>query len=276
MNAVASEIGVVAKLESGPETLVEKAKAAGFSFIHLSAYDPRLMTEEVGARLRADMAKHDVEITALWAGWPGHVVWDFVEGPVTTGLVPLHLREERAALTKQAAHFAAALGAKTVMTHFGFIPEDLNDERYVSLIPVLRDIAAHCDDLGLGFACETGQETPITLLRTIDDIGMPNVGVNLDPANLLMYGKGNPVDAVDILAPYIRSVHAKDGTYPVNGRELGLEKRLGEGQVDFPALIAKLEAAGFRGGFYVETETYTADRHQMLVDARLTLEAWLR
>ena len=108
--------------------------------------------------------------------------------------------------------------------------------------------------MGLGFWFETGQETPITLLRTIHDIGTDNLGINLDPANLLMYGKANPVDALDVFGQYVRGVHAKDGEYPTNGRQLGVEKPLGEGRVNFPALLTKLKALGFSGALTIERE----------------------
>ena len=92
------------------------------------------------------------------------------------------------------------------------------------------------------------------MLRTIEDIGAENVGVNLDPANLLMYGKANPVDALDVIGRYVRGVHAKDGEYPTDGRSLGVEKPLGQGRVNFPALLAKLHALGYDGALTIERE----------------------
>lgn len=137
----------------------------------------------------------------------------------------------------QGADFAASLGIPTVITHLGFIPEDPKDERYTSLLPVLAEIAEHCAGLGLNFCFETGQETPVALLRIIEDLGLPNVGINLDPANLLLYGKGNPVDSIDVFGAHIRGVHVKDGEYPTDGRNLGQEKPVGEGRVNFPCCL---------------------------------------
>ena len=104
------------------------------------------------------------------------------------------------------------------------------------------------------FWFETGQETPITLLRTIEDVGTGNMGINLDPANLLMYGKANPVDALDVFGKYVTGVHAKDGEYPTNGRDLGVEMPLGEGRVNFQVLIPKLKALGYTGALTIERE----------------------
>jgi L-ribulose-5-phosphate 3-epimerase len=121
-------------------------------------------------------------------------------------------------------------------------------------VEALKTVAQTCLGLGVQFWFETGQETPITLLRTIEDIGTENLGINLDPANLLMYGKANPVDALDVFGQWVRGVHAKDGEYPTDGRDLGHEKPMGEGRVNFPALVPKLKACGYRGHLTIERE----------------------
>ncbi|NLD45330.1 MAG: sugar phosphate isomerase/epimerase, partial [Chloroflexi bacterium] len=111
-----------------------------------------------------------------------------------------------------------------------------------------------CRDRGLFLNFETGQETPTTLMRTIEDLGLDNLGINLDPANLLMYGKGNPMDAVDIYQGAVRGVHVKDGRYPTDGRHLGVETPVGEGLVDFPVLVRRLRSYGYSGAWIIERE----------------------
>ena len=91
-------------------------------------------------------------------------------------------------------------------------------------------------------------------MRIFEDVGTGNLGVNLDPANLLMYGKGNPVDALDVIGKYVRGVHAKDGEYPTDGHRLGVEKALGEGRVNYPAFIKKLKEIGYDGAITIERE----------------------
>ena len=118
----------------------------------------------------------------------------------------------------------------------------------------IREVAQYTQTLGLEFWFETGQETPVTLLRTIEDIGLPNLGVNLDPANLILYGKGNPVDALDVLGKWVRDMHAKDGFYPTDGKNLGREVAIGQGKVDFKALIGGLKKLGFSGRVTIERE----------------------
>jgi L-ribulose-5-phosphate 3-epimerase len=253
------EVGVVKKLEPRPEQAVPSVHSMGFRAAHLSLYEPSFYSDELASLLQRQCEEYQVSIDALWVGWPGHVVWDFVEGPSTIGLVPPHLRAERATIIKQGADFAARLGIKQVITHVGFIPEDMHDEKYTTLIPILADLARHCQKNGQEFLFETGQETPVTLLRTIEDIGESNVGINLDPANLILYGTGNPVDALDVFGHLVRGVHIKDGVYPTNGKELGQERAVGKGKVDFAALLKGLKSHSYAGKLYIECELPTDD-----------------
>ena len=271
------EVGLLVKLEveQGPEAAIQKVHDYDFTVCHISTYEPATYSTENAERLRAASAKFGVRMAALWAGWPGRRVWDLMEGPETIGLVPYDVRDERAELVKTGATFAAELGIPTVITHLGFIPEDPKDERYTSLIPLLREIGQHCAQRDQHLCFETGQETPVTLLRVIEDIDLPNIGVNLDPANLLLYGKGNPVDAVDVLGRFIRGVHVKDGKYPTNGRDLGLETSVGEGSVDFPRLLRRLWVTGYRGELCIESEFKGEAQLREIDKAKVALERWL-
>ena len=170
------------------------------------------------------------------------------------GLVPLETRAERLEIMRRAADFSVQLGVGSITTHAGFVPEWPSDPIYPGLIEDLRAVAGYCLERGIKFCFETGQETPVTLLRMIEDIGKQNLGVNLDPANLIMYGKANPVDALGILGPFLTGVHIKDGCYPVNGRELGEEKILGEGQVNIPLFLRRLAETGYQGSLTIERE----------------------
>ena len=150
--------------------------------------------------------------------------------------------------------FGRKIRVSDFITHVGFIPENPLDADYIGVVQAVRHVARHCQQNGQFFLFETGQETPITLKRTIQDVGLDNLGVNLDPANLLLYGKGNPVDALDILGEYVRGVHLKDGEYPTDGRKLGQEKPIGQGRGDFPELIAKLKQLNYSGALTIERE----------------------
>ena len=248
------KLGVLVPLEEGPEEALGKAADLGFPTCQVVCWKPELFTDVVAVRLAAAAERLGLEITTLWTGMPGRYVWNFIEGPDTIGLVPNEGRAARLAVLKQGSDFAKRVGIPSITTHVGFIPENPSDPLYGSVVAALAEIGAHCRHNGQEFWFETGQETPITLLRTIQDIGTGNLGINLDPANLLMYGKANPVDALDVFGSYVRGVHAKDGEYPTNCRNLGVEKPLGEGRVNFPALIAKLKALGYAGALTIERE----------------------
>lgn len=247
-------IGVLVSLGDNVEHEIEKVRNLGLSSCQLSTWDPNKQTDEMAARVKKACAEHAVEVSALWTGVPGPAHWNFTEGPETIGIVPPEYREMRTAALIHGAEFAAKMGVGATITHAGFIPENPKDALYAGSIEALTKVAKRAKELGIYFCFETGQETPITLLRAMTDIGTGNLGVNLDPANLLMYGKANPIDALDILGPYIKGVHAKDGEYPTEPGKLGVEKPMGEGRVNFPVLVPKLKSFGYDGALTIERE----------------------
>lgn len=266
------KLGIIISLRRELEEEIKKVHEYGFPTCQVACWDVSLYSSEMAHLLKRLSSEYDVEVTAIWAGLPGKYVWDFIEGPSTVGLVPIEMREVRVKALKKASDFTRESCVEDIATHVGFIPENPKDPVYISLIDVLKDIAKYCARNGQFFLFETGQETPITLLRTIEDVGMDNLGVNFDPANLLMYGKANPIDALDILGKYIRGVHAKDGEYPTNGRKLGKEKPLGEGRVNFPALILKLKALGYNRAITIEREIRGPQQIEDILKAKRILE----
>jgi L-ribulose-5-phosphate 3-epimerase len=247
-------LGVMTRLGHEIEEEIANVRHFGLPTCQVAAWELDHYSKENTDRIRRACDEHGVEVTTIWAGCPGPAVWNFVDGPATIGLVPPEYREMRVAALIAGAEFAAGLGVASITTHAGFLPENPKDPLYEGTVEALAKVAQHCRRLGLRFCFETGQETPITLLRVMTDIGTDNLGVNLDPANLLMYGKANPIDALDILGPYVRGVHAKDGEYPTVPGELGVEKPLGEGRVDFPKFVAKLKSFGYNGALTIERE----------------------
>jgi sugar phosphate isomerase/epimerase len=223
------KLGVMVNLSDQPEVEFKKVHELGFPTCQLNGWRKSLFTDEIAQRIIEICMSHDVKITSFWCGWEGPAQWNFTEGPLTLGLVPQAFRNERMKMLMEGAEFAVKIGAPGITTHVGFIPENPNDHEYNSLLATLKFLVHYCKERGLDFLFETGQETPITLLRTIEEIGSDHVGVNLDPANLILYGKANPVDALDIIGKYVMGVHAKDGLYPISGTSLGIEVPLGEG-----------------------------------------------
>ncbi len=133
-------------------------------------------------------------------------------------------------------------------------PEVYDFSVYKETVKAIREVASYCKQNGQNFRYETGQETPITLIRAIQDVGLDNQGVNFDVANLILYGKANPADAVDLLGPYVQGMHAKDGLYPTDPKNLGEEVPIGQGKVDFPRIIQRLKELNYRGAVTIERE----------------------
>jgi L-ribulose-5-phosphate 3-epimerase len=248
------KIGVIMSLGKDVKEEFRKVYELGLTTCQLGCWNPDTYTEENVALVKQAAKEFLVDVTSLWTGYPGKVHWNFTEGPATIGIVPPETRQMRVDALIKGAEFAAKLGVRSTTTHAGFIPENPKDALYAGTVEALAKVAKRCKELGLSFCFETGQETPVTLLRTMTDIGTGNLGVNLDPANLLMYGKANPTDALDILGPYVKGVHAKDGEYPTTPGELGVEKPMGEGRVNFPAFVAKLKSFGYTGALTIERE----------------------
>lgn len=248
------KLGAIIGLTADPAAEFQKLSALGLATCQLAAWDETLFTPQIAKRLMQACSDGQVEITALWCGWGGPAIWNLVDGPNTLGIVPSPYRYERMRTLLKGADFAQEIGVVDVVTHVGFIPENPNDPEYSALVSALRYLVSQFARRGRYFLFESGQETPVVLLRAIEDIGLENVGVNLDPANLILYGKGNPVDALDVIGRYVRGVHIKDGCYPTTGRLLGEEKAMGEGKVDFPQLLSRLKGLGYQGALTIERE----------------------
>jgi sugar phosphate isomerase/epimerase len=254
-------------IDVGKDPEASMAKVQGLGLPTCQAFVDTFELELAG-RLRRALDKHGIEATSLVVGGPGKEVWDFYQGPLTIGLVPRETRAARIAHIKKASDFAKQCGIPAVQTHCGFIPENPNDEVYRETVAAMREVATYCKRNGQNFRYETGQETPITLVRAIQDVGMDNQGVNFDLANLILYGKANPVDAIELLGPYVQGIHAKDGLWPTNPKELGEEVAIGKGKVDFQRIIARLKQLDYRGAVTIEREISGA---QQMEDVRAAI-----
>ena len=249
------ELGVMVHLmDDNIDARFKQVKDHGFKWCQLCCWQHELFTEEIAKKIDEARVKYGVEISTFWCGYTGPVHWNFYEGHVDMGVVPLQYREIRCNDLKRGSDYAKRLGVKQIATHFGYLYENPMLEDYPHLIAAIRDVAEYCKANGQILMFETGQETPVTLRRVIEDVGTGNLGINLDPANLILYGKGNPVDALDVFGEYVMGVHAKDGKYPTSSRSLGKETRIGEGKVNFPEFIRKLKEKGYDGPLSIERE----------------------
>ena len=212
-------------------------------------------SDEHAAIVKKAIEETGMEVSTLWAGWSGPCEWNFTAGPDTIGLVPVAYRHIRLEELKAASNFAEKIGVKQIATHVGFIPETPNYPEFNGLVVAIRNLCNYMKAKGQYFLFETGQETPTTLLRTIDAIGTGNVGINLDTANVILYGNGNPVDALDVFGKYVMDTHIKDGFFPTDGMYLGRECRAGDGKANIPLVVKKLLTEyNYEGPFTIERE----------------------
>ncbi len=262
-------LGVVVGIGNDPDASIARVKRLGFPTCFLSLGD---IHPEIAPRVKDALARHSVQATALESLGPGRMVWDLVQGPSTIGLVPPGTRQARVDHLRRTSDLAAAIGIPYVQTHCGFIPEIDYDPLYEGALNAIKTVASHCKANRQEFLMETGQETPVTVLRVIRDSGMDNIGVGLDTANLILYGKGNPVDALDVFGKYVRSVHAKDGLFPTDPRKLGAEVAIGKGRVDFARVISRLVELGYAGAISIEREISGPQQEADILEAKRFLE----
>jgi L-ribulose-5-phosphate 3-epimerase len=249
-------LGLVIAPKGDPQADIARVKDLGIPtcFLSLDAYIGKF-NQALAQQMQGVLHQYGITPTAAEVVGPGKLVWDFMSGPATIGVVPRATRAARMDALKRTSDFAKMLGIPNIQTHCGFIPENPGDPLYEEVVLAIRELAEHCAGNQQWFLMETGQETPTTVARTIKDVDKPNLGVGLDTANLILYGKANPVDAVNILGPHVRSVHAKDGKWPVNPNLLGEEVIIGTGLVDFKQVFTKLKQLGYRGAISIERET---------------------
>ncbi len=247
-------LGVVTSIAgaSTPEQAIAKVHALGLKTCQISAGPaPDL---QIASALKSALDKYQVEATAIMTLGPGRMIWDFSSGPKTIGLVPASTRTARINALKRASDLAKSCNVQAVHTHCGFIPETPNDPLYAETVDAIREVAEYCSQNGQLFLMETGQETPITMLRAIEDAGTSNINVNLDTANLILYGKGEPLGALEVLGKYVRGLHAKDGLYPTDPKKLGREVAIGQGRVNFPEVVKALCKLNYAGPITIERE----------------------
>ena len=221
-------IGVINGLHPAKEDhMFDRVAALGLTTCQVNIWNSDYYSEALAKKVLDQSAATGVKPCALWAGYSGPVRWNFTEGPITLGVVPEESRERRVNDLKKGADVAKMIGVPAIITHCGFIPENPADPLYPETVDAIREVAGHCRQLGLGFWFETGQETPLTLLRTIEDVGLDNLGVNLDIAFLIVIGKCSirQIDdelLVKLTDGQVRSVRTVDNLEAVVEQSLAL------------------------------------------------------
>lgn len=268
------KVGVCITVASSEDiiTKIPKAAAEGFDNCQIISWTPPLWTDENASLLKKTLEENGMIASAFWCGWEGPRVWNSYDGPLTLGLVPADYRWARAKNLCDGGDFANKVGIKHIITHMGFIPENPNDPNFKPFCHAVKYVAQHLEKNGQFMLFETGQETPATMLRSFEEIGMENLGVNYDMANLISYGKANPVDALDTIGKYVMGVHAKDAIYPTTGKRGGGEVKMGTGKVDFEKVLKGLHELGYDGYVTIEREIEGEQQTKDIRESKVFLE----
>jgi sugar phosphate isomerase/epimerase len=248
--------------------LIAQVKQAGLSHIQLglaglSVLDEKNKEEQIG-----ELRSAGITVTGGMVGFAGEDYSTIAKIRETGGFVPDNDWAQRRAITEQAAKLGKALGVPHISAHVGFVPPR-GQGGYQKVVDRIRDVADLFGTYDLALLMETGQEQAEELLEFLHDLKRPNVFINFDPANMILYGAGEPIPAIKTLGQFIRHVHVKDATGSAKpGVEWGEEVPFGTGQVDPKRFIEALHGVGYRGPLCIEREAGS----QRLADVKFAVE----
>ena len=263
-------IGVFTSVGAGLGAAIEKVLGLGVTTVQIHAPGPDGRTEARARQINRSFEDAGVKITAVFCGYPGE---SYATIPIvrdTVGLVPPATRAERIQQTKDIADFASWLGAPAIGVHVGFVSEEWESPEFAEAVDVVGEVTDYCAGLGLTMNLETGQETAGTLLHMLESLNRDNLGVNFDPANMILYGSGEPLEALRQVGAHLKSCHCKDAVWSDRpGKEWGEEVPLGQGDVNIEQFVATLDELGYAGPLTIEREI---SGDQQLVDIKAAIE----
>lgn len=249
-------LGVFASIDAGLGVHLQVAQELGVPTIQLHAPARTTRTPEQAGEFLKQLDALGLVLTAVFGGFEGESYADIPTTQRTVGLVPAATRQERLQEMKEIASFARHLHCDVVALHLGFIPHaSTNGGDYQAILRVTQELCDHCQQLDQRLHLETGQETAEGLLQFLQDVQRPNLYVNFDPANMILYGTGEPIAACQKIGPHIRSVHCKDALWSAApGQQWGREVPLGAGAVGMENYLRTLLQIGYEGPLTIERE----------------------
>ncbi len=265
-------IGVMLGVGDDPQASIEKVLSVGVTNAQMGRPADAWLKPEKARELKKKIKASGVTITAVFCGFDGESYADIPAVRRTVGFVPKEPRAARLAKAKEIADFAKILGVKNVAAHIGFVPDDTKDPEYREIVRTVRSFADYLRKNGQRLCLETGQESGRCLLRFLKDVKRPNVRVNFDPANMILYGTGGPIEALRLVGKYVAGVHCKDGKPPAAPDQLGHETPLGQGDVGIERFIQTLAEIGYKGPLTIEREISGEDQKRDIIEARKLLE----
>lgn len=269
-----SEIMPIGTVVGGedPLTSLEEVRSLGLLTCQMSVPSGQWRSKERMELIKKTAKEKEIEITSLICGFEGESYRDIPTIKRTVGLVNPAMRGKRVLKVFSYSDIAAELRVEVIQAHIGFIPEDRNDPDYKGLVLALQKIADYCKENNQSVSLETGQERALVLSKFIEDVNRLNLGVNFDPANMLLYDADDPVKALDVLGKYVIGVHCKDGKRPERKGELGKEYPLGGGDVGIEKFIDKLRKIGYTGPLTIEREISGEKQIRDILEAKELLQ----
>lgn len=270
LNFAPLESGVMFWAGRDPVETIAELKAMGFRCGQLAI--PGDLDLSCATAWRDALKAADFTVYTVFATFSGESYADIPTVRETVGFIPPATRAEREKRTCEISDFAVVLGAPAIATHIGCVPHDMSDEAHIAVREMVRRICDHAAARGQKVALETGQESAPVLLDFILGVNRRNLGINFDPANMILYGTGDPIDALGLLGQHVISVHAKDGDWPPAGQPdaLGTERTLGQGSVGMERFLRQLIHIGYQGPVTIEREAH--DPAERLRDLATGLE----
>ncbi|MDB4634176.1 sugar phosphate isomerase/epimerase [Rubripirellula sp.] len=257
-------IGVFASVDAGLGVAWDVIAQLKVPTIQLHAPSPEKRNQESAEAFRKQLSEMGVQCSAVFGGFEGESYADIPTVVRTVGLVPADTRQSRLNEMLEISNFAKWLGCDTVALHLGFIPHDPQADGYSDIVDVTRQLCDHCADHGQFLHLETGQETAEGLLEFIKQVDRDNLKINFDPANMILYGTGEPIEALQAVGKHVRSIHCKDGTWSDKpGDTWGAEVPLGEGDVGMEKYLRTLHEIGYEGPLTIEREIPQDPERQM-------------
>jgi sugar phosphate isomerase/epimerase len=271
-------VGVFYWISDDAQATVAEIVDLGVEACQLAVTGERKLTPELVEAYRKALADANLSVATVFAAYEGERYDDIPTVVRTVGFMPRTTREARELRTREVIDFGAALGVGSFGCHVGFVPEDRNAPDYVEVRDVVRRIADYAASHWMTFSLETGQEPAELLLQFFRDVNRPNVKINFDPANMVLYGSGEPIQAYKLLAPHVVSIHAKDGDWPDPSTPgaMGIEQPLGSGSVNIANFVHTVRASGFVGTINVESGVHGDEPHAVTLKHAVALLKHLR
>ncbi len=238
--------------QDDPRRALQAVKSLGLDTVQVSRLPDRFYTPDGAREFKDLLATTGIRADSVVAVFEGESYKDRETVVRTVGFRPVDLIPARLVYVRKCVDFADAIGARIVTFHMGFLPQDSSDPAYGAMLGAVSDAAGYAAKKGVTISLETGQETGEQLAAFLDKITVARVGVNFDPANLVIYGVESPSRALGHFVSRVTSVHVKDALFPETPGAMGQEVRPGEGRAELGECFSVLRSSGFTGALIIE------------------------